>query len=272
MRRLLFLYLFLAFCFLGIAHADACNKTALVTGANRGVGFALTQALLANQIKVIAVVRDAGPLQPLLQKYPSHLSVVKADLSQPDAAVKVAEQVKAERLDYLIHNAAVITPIGSKVLLESTPQLLAESIQVNLTTPITLTAALGSKLQKGCRILNISSAKAGAQAMADFGIYSITKTAIDRYTESLQRDKPNGVLAASVHPGRIKTGMQDDIRRAVKGLPNEKTFEQRFKSGDFIPSETVAGYLVWLLSKTDDAYFVSKKHHINDYLGTQKSS
>jgi benzil reductase ((S)-benzoin forming) len=245
------------------SQAQATPKTALVTGASRGIGFALVKELLKDNVRVIAVVRDRKSLVVLTQTYPERLQIIEADLSSPEGVLGVATSIQEPKLDYLVHNAAMIEPIGEEALLKASPVNLQKIIVTNLLAPILLTASVATKLMKGSRILNISTNT--ENAYTGTGMYGVSKAGLDMYTKSLQLDRPHGVLAAYVYPGEVNTGMQGDLRNHdVKEFPRAPLFHKKLEEGRLISAETSASYLKWLLLNTTDEQFVEKKHDIYD--------
>lgn len=237
-------------------------QTALVTGASRGIGFSLTRQLLEDGIKVIAIVRDAQSLESLSQKYPQ-LEIIETDLSSTDFS-QIANRIHESKIDFLVHNAAIIEPLGSEALLNASMDSLRRILEVNVIAPILLTASISPKLIKGSRILNVSS-RAGDKAGPGLGMYCISKAALDMYTESLQLDSPHGILSACVHPGEVDTGMQGDLRsHDPTEFPIAPFFQKKSEDKKLITPDLSAKYLKWLLLKTSDEEFVKSKHNIYD--------
>lgn len=255
-----FLFLFV----LCICQQKIAAQTALVTGASRGIGLSLTQQLLEDKIKVIAIVRDKASLNALYQKYPHDLEIIEADLSSIEEFLHITNCIQESKIDYLVHNAAIIEPLGKEALIEAPLSSLNKILQVNLLAPILLTASLNSKLVKGSRILNISS-RAGEKAGPGLGMYCISKAGLDMYTESLQLDHPHGILSASVHPGEVDTGMQEDLRSHDPAeFPYSRFFQENLQEKKLISPDISAKFLKWLLIKTTDESFVKSKHNIYD--------
>lgn len=234
--------------------------TVLITGASRGIGYALTRQLLEDNFKVIAVVRNKESLTKLVTKYPL-LQVIEFDLGNLDAIDTIVKNIKESKLDYVVHNAAIIEPIGSKALLEASLPSLRKILEINLLSPILLTASLQSKLGPGTRILNISSG-AGDKACNGLGMYCVSKAGLDMFTESLQLDRPHGVLCASVHPGGVDTNMQKVARNGKREeFPAADYFKKMYQEGRLISADDSAKYLKYLLLKMSDEEFVKKKHY-----------
>lgn len=251
--------------FLGFSdssHALNERKAALVTGASRGIGLSLTKQLLEEGLHVIAVARNIESLKALSDKFPNQLQIISADLSTSEGQLSVVPAVGKRSIDYLVHNAAIIAPLGQNALLEASPQEIHKIIEVNVVAPMVLTNQLSPNLKAGSRILMISS-RAGDQAVQGLGLYCVSKVALDRYTESLQLDKPHGVLTAAVHPGDVDTDMQGDLRQKdAANFPKALFFREN--ASKLTPPEVSGRYLKWLLLKTTDKEFTAQKHNIYD--------
>lgn len=255
----------LSFLFIApLAKQKLSAATAVVTGASRGIGFSLTKQLLEENVNVIAIVRDKKSLEALSEEYSRHLQVIEADLSLPQSPLIVANAIQESTIDYLVFNAAIIEPLGLDALLDAPPSALRKILETNLLSPILLTASLGSKLTAGSRILNVSS-RAGEKAYPGLGMYCTSKAGLDMFTESLQLDRPHGILVASVHPGEVDTGMQDTLRtHDAKEFPFADFFQQNLESGKLMSPTISASYLTWLLLHTTNEEFAKSKHNIYD--------
>lgn len=259
MQQILYRSLYFLLFFSIITH-EIFAGTVLITGASRGIGYALTKQLLEEDLRVIAIVRNKESLTSLTAKYP-RIQVIEFDLSNLDMIDTIVKDIQESKIDYIVHNAAIIEPIGSKALLEAPIPSLRRVLEINLLAPILLTASLQSKLGHGTRILNISSG-AGDKAFKGLGIYCVSKAGIDMYTQSLQLDRPHGVLCASVHPGVVDTNMQKELRNSnAEEFPLADLFKNIYREGKLISADDSAKYLKHLLLKTTDEDFVKNKHY-----------
>jgi benzil reductase ((S)-benzoin forming) len=261
---LAFILSLLGFSYSSHALTDKENerKVALVTGASRGIGFSLAKQLLEEGVHVIAVARNTESLNALCEKFPNQLQIISADLSTSEGQLSVAPAVSKKSIDYLVHNAAIIAPLGQNALLEASPEEIRKIIEVNVVAPMILTNQLSPNLKVGSRVLMVSS-RAGDKAVQGLGLYCVSKVALDRYTESLQLDMPHGVLTAAVHPGDVDTDMQGDLRQKdTTHFPKALFFREN--ANKLTPPEVSARYLKWLLLKTTDKEFTAQKHNIYD--------
>src|SRR5690606_14803435 len=196
------------------------HTVAIVTGASRGLGHALAQALAAPGVMLFTVARTADPaLTEHCRKQGATLEQISADLSDPVAANACAEALfqrvpRNARRYLLINTAGTVHPIARTDQL-SDGALLTSALQLNVASPMLLCSAFlraTDTLDADRRILNISSG-AGRNPMPGWGVYCATKAALDHYSQVLHAEN-HGVRIASIAPGVVDTGMQADIRKA----------------------------------------------------------
>lgn len=188
--------------------------TVAVTGANRGLGLAVTSELLATGHTVVAIVRNvSGELSELERVFGDVLLLVKADVSsEPDISAAAAEtRRRVCNITHLVNNAAIIRGRGtgaSDLRLED----VRDSFAVNTFGPLIVTKHFLPLIRErapGIQLLNISS-KAGSLALVDKPDYSyaMSKAALNMYTAVLRVElAPQGIGVAAVHPGWMHTDM-----------------------------------------------------------------
>jgi NAD(P)-dependent dehydrogenase (short-subunit alcohol dehydrogenase family) len=178
-------------------------KTALITGANRGIGFALTQEYLAQGWQVIAVCRATSP----------ELDATKAnviagiDVSNENALAKLVEQLAGTKIDLLINNAGIFLheQLGDIDYKSVTQQFL-----VNAQAPLQVTEASLDNLQNNAKIAFITSRMGSIADNTSGGYYGyrMSKAALNAGAKSLSLDlKPRGIAVAILHPGYVQTAM-----------------------------------------------------------------
>ena len=182
--------------------------TALITGASRGIGRAVAEALVKEGVHVIAGVRTRGTA-------PKGAQQEELDMSSPDSIAACAKRLAGAPLDVLVNNAGIYTG-GRK-----------EIWAVNVRGPLLLTRALQGQLTRGARVVFVSS-QLGALASQDAklvqrlaragmpelerlceeapGSYGASKAALNRLAQLFAKElKAQRVNAIS--PGWVKTAM-----------------------------------------------------------------
>jgi NAD(P)-dependent dehydrogenase (short-subunit alcohol dehydrogenase family) len=189
-------------------------KTALVTGANRGIGFEIVKQLADHGFTVWLTARHKqhGTKAMLqLKKAGRSIRFLQLDVSDQQSIAKTVKSLKSEisRLNVLINNAGVILK-GSDDILTVTPEKLEETFRINSFGPLWLTQACVPLLDKGSRVINISSGSGEiCSGMSDYApVYSISKTTLNAVTCQLALAlNSKGVYVNAVCPGWVKTDM-----------------------------------------------------------------
>ena len=186
------------------------SKTALVTGANRGIGLAIAQALAADtSIRVLAACRSHQKAETAAQTIgPGAIGVI-LDLSEPHSVAQQVLSIEAAHgpIDILVNNAGILVPgTGLEITLED----LTTSLAVNTVAPFTLIQALGTKMkQRGWgRIVNVSSGwGAFDQGVNGPAAYAISKAALNAVTVSFAPVLGLNVKINAACPGWVRTRM-----------------------------------------------------------------
>ncbi|OXS00819.1 SDR family oxidoreductase [Shewanella algae] len=184
----------------------------LITGANRGIGLALTQVYLAAGWDVLACCRDPETADELLDRVNEFqgLEVFALDVTDYEAVADLAAELEGRGLDLLLNNAGYYGPKG--LLLGQLPVDEWRTVfEVNSIAPCKLAEAfLPHLIQAKGIIANISS-KVGSMADNQSGggyLYRSSKAALNSITKSLALDLADvGVKAVALHPGWVQTSM-----------------------------------------------------------------
>ncbi len=198
------------------------GRVALVTGASRGLGRAIAEALWREGASLWMVARSAAGLDELASALApraladQRVETLAADLADPAAPRHIAEQVVARfgRVDVLVNNAALIGPIGR--LWESDEQAWDETLRVDLLAPVALCRAVvpGMIARGAGRIVNVSGGGASTP-LPHFSAYATAKAALVRFSETLGRELDgSGVEVNCLGPGALDTDMHARIREA----------------------------------------------------------
>lgn len=176
--------------------------SAMITGASRGLGSAIAEALAPTHTLFLAG-RPSDELDALAQKFGA--TTWPIDLADDEAIPAVVEPIV--ELDVLVHNAGVAYP--GRVA-ESSVDEWRHTMQVNVVGAVALTLELLPALRAaGGHVVFINSG-AGINASPGLASYSASKFALRGFADSLRNDEPS-LRVTSVHPGRIATEMQEGL-------------------------------------------------------------
>jgi len=243
--------------------ADFTGKTALITGAGRGIGRAVALGLAAAGAGVVLLARTPAQLEEtraLLRGQgvaAGRISLVPADLAdEEDRDHAVAAVLAGGRIDILVNNAATVEPLGPTAGVAAADLRLA--FEVNVIAPAALTAALlPGMLDAGWgRVVNISSGVAARPAgMIGGNAYAATKAALEAHTVNLAAELAGtGVTVNAYRPGGVDTAMQAWIRGqdpARIGAGLHQRFNRSFAEGALISPERSAAVLLSHLAGDD---------------------
>ena len=186
---------------------------ALVSGANRGLGYEMTHQLLARGDRVVAACRQPGKalaLTRLAAEHPGRLHVLPLDLADPRTIAELSREVGALDLDIelLVNNAGVLIEHERFGAIE--PKSLRDSFAVNAEGAFLLTQALNPHLADGAKIVNLSSTLGSIASTSSLysPSYAMSKAALNMATRLLSIAlAERGIIVVSMSPGWVKTDM-----------------------------------------------------------------
>ena len=189
-------------------------KTALVTGANKGIGYEVARQLAGKgfQVFIGARHRDAGRKAAdaigMKSEKATFLEIDVADKASVTAAAREFAKA-ADHLDVLVNNAGIIVD-GDNSILEITDEQLRKTLETNTLGALRVTRAFVPLLRKSKapRVINVSSGGGQLTGGADgwSPAYCISKTALNGVTSQLAATLPNFAVN-SVCPGWVRTDM-----------------------------------------------------------------
>ena len=190
------------------------GQGALITGASRGLGRALAEALALTGAKVVLVARDARPLDDVVATIRAKGGVahaIAADISDKTAIHKIAGQAQGlvGEIGIAIHNASTLGPTPLRLLLDTECEDLAAVLETNLVGPFRLTKILAGAmaLRGGGTIVHVSS-DAAVEPYPRWGAYGVSKAAQDHLSRILAAELDGtGVRVLAVDPGEMDTVM-----------------------------------------------------------------
>jgi NAD(P)-dependent dehydrogenase (short-subunit alcohol dehydrogenase family) len=223
--------------------ADLKGKTALVTGASRGIGRASALALARLGAQVLVhygqAATEAEAVVAEIRKAGGTAEAIPADLAMPDGPHQLAQQVRAivgDRLDILVANAGVSK---AAVIEETTVADFDRLFSVNVRAPFFLLQQLLPILREGSSVVFISSLAAHA-VVGTLPAYAATKGAIDTLVKHFAVALgARGVRVNAVAPGVVATDMSsfaktDQGRDYTLGLQTLKRIAQPDDIGDVV--------------------------------------
>jgi NAD(P)-dependent dehydrogenase (short-subunit alcohol dehydrogenase family) len=194
------------------------KRIALVTGANKGIGFEVVRDLARKGFHVFLGARDTEAGEAAAEKLRKEgeedygeITVLKIDISKPDSIRRAAEEFsrKSDRLDTLVNNAGILLD-DDKDVLTATPEIFETTLRTNTLGALLVSQAFVPLLKKSDepRIVNVSSGGGqltdGADGWAP--AYCISKTALNGVTAQLATALPKFAVN-SVCPGWVRTDM-----------------------------------------------------------------
>ena len=231
------------------------GKTALVTGASRGIGRASALALAKVGAQVLvhynSGVKEADAVVAEIRKAGGRAEAVGSDLSAPDGAHKLAKEVRAivgDRLDILVANAGISK---SATIEGTTVEDFDRLFAVNVRAPFFLVQQLLPILGSGANVVLVSSLVAHA-AVGTLSAYAATKGAIDTLVKHFAFVLgERGIRVNAVAPGVVATDMSsftktDAGRNAALGMQALKRLAQ---------PDDIGGVVAFLVS--DDARWIT---------------
>jgi NAD(P)-dependent dehydrogenase (short-subunit alcohol dehydrogenase family) len=185
---------------------ELTEKVAVVTGANKGIGLAITRALMAEGAHVVAGSLSTENLDGLERVNPVAVNLMAPD--GPGRLVRKALDAHG-RLDVLVNNVGAVR-IRVDGFLATSDQEFEWALQMNFFTGLRATrAALGAMLEQGSgSIVNIASVNSFFQPDAATIDYGAAKAALVNLSKSLSQEfGPKGIRINCVSPGQVSTDL-----------------------------------------------------------------
>jgi gluconate 5-dehydrogenase/3-oxoacyl-[acyl-carrier protein] reductase len=229
------------------------GRTAVVTGASRGIGAAAARALDRAGARVALVARDTAGLQATAAPLTGAPLVVTADLRDSAAPARIVGDILAAfgGIDILVNNAAVAARLAT---VDTDAALIDDLLAVNVRAPLLLIAAVVPSMAAAGRgvIVNMSSVS-GVIGTPRRTAYAASKGALDAATRSLAIELgPSGIRVNSVAPGVVDT----DLWAKNKAIPGVvETIEAQTPLGRWAQPDDIADVVAFLCS--DAARFIT---------------
>lgn len=185
------------------------GKTALITGANRGIGKEILDAFVEKGVsKVYAAVRNTESAAGLVEAHGDKVQVIQIDLQKPETITGAA--ALATDVDVLVNNAGIL--LQASPLDPDAIDQFQKELEVNVYGLLRMAQAFAPVLKAngGGALVQLNSV-ASLKSFAGFSTYCASKAAAYSFTQALKDVlKEQGTRVVSVHPGPIATDMAVD--------------------------------------------------------------
>jgi NAD(P)-dependent dehydrogenase (short-subunit alcohol dehydrogenase family) len=187
------------------------SRTALITGASRGLGLALARDLARRGWTLIIDARGAEALEAARRELAQLTCVTALAGDVTDKPHRRALLVAARAmggLDALVNNASILGPSPRPRLMDYPLDVLEQVYRTNVIAPLALIQAVQHDLKPGARIINVTS-DAGVQPYAGWGGYGSSKAALEQISAILTAENPRWRIYW-VDPGDMRTQMHQE--------------------------------------------------------------
>lgn len=230
---------------------DLTGKTALVTGARTGIGFAIATGLAEQGADIITIssgIEPGSEIERVVTGLGRKFKSYKCDFKNREETVEVCKKLEGDRVDILVNNSGVVNRAD---FLEHSDELWDETIEVDLTAPFLITRAVSKQMvERGYgKIIFIGSIwtfLGGKNVIS----YTAAKTAIAGLTKGISNElAPLGVRVNAIAPGFVKT----DINKVVQNDAERfASITSRIPLGRWGQPNDLTGAAVFLASPASD--------------------
>ncbi len=211
----------------------ATSRTALITGASRGLGLALARELAQRHWNLVIDARGAAALDAVRTELSALTSVTALAGDVTDRAHRRALVVAARAyggIDALMNNASILGLSPQPRLLDYPLDALEQVYRTNVIAPLGLIQTAQHDLKPGARIINVTS-DAGVQPYAGWGGYGSSKAALEQLSAILAAENPT-FRVYWIDPGDMRTQMHQEA------FPGEDISDRP------LPETSVPGFMV----------------------------
>jgi NAD(P)-dependent dehydrogenase (short-subunit alcohol dehydrogenase family) len=208
------------------------SRTALITGASRGLGLALARGLAHEGWTLIVDARGERDLEAARAELAEQTRVVAipGDVRSGEHRRALADAARdVGGLDALVNNASILGPSPQPELLDYPLDVLEEVYRANAIAPLALIQAVRHELKPGARIINITS-DAAVEPYEGWGGYGSSKAALEQLSNILAAENPD-LRVYWTDPGDMRTRMQQEA------FPGEDISDRP------LPEESVPGLI-----------------------------
>lgn len=246
------------------------GKTALITGAARGIGLAFAKAYMAEGARVAIADIDIARARASAAELGEAAIAVEMDVTRQDSInAAVAETVdRLGRIDILINNAAIFT---AAPIVEITREDYDRVFQINVAGALfTMQAVARHMIERGIKgkIINMAS-QAGRRGEALVGVYCASKAAIISLTQSAGLNLiQHGINVNAIAPGVVDGEHWDGVDAFFAKYENKAPGQKKREVGDAVPfgrmgtAQDLTGMAVFLASNEAE-YIVAQTYNVD---------
>ena len=224
------------------------DRTALITGASRGLGLALARGLAGDGWTLIIDARGERDLQAARAELADRTRVVAiaGSVTDPGHRRELADAAReAGGVDALVNNASILGPSPQPDLLDYPLDALEEVYRTNAISPLALVQAVRDELKPGARLLNVTS-DAAVEPYEGWGGYGSSKAALEQLSNILAAENPEWRVY-SVDPGDMRTRMHQ------AAFPGEDISDRP------LPEESVPGLIELLTGDLPSGRYAARE-------------
>ena len=226
---------------------DLDKPTVLITGSNRGIGFALVKNYAVNGWNVIATCRSPDKAEDLnqLSKLYSSISIEEMDVTDISEIQYLAKKYKNQPIDILINNAGILGNIENQSFGNLDPDLFEKVMAVNALGPLKVAEAFADSvaLSEQKKIVSMTSGLGSMQITLNseaFYYYRMSKAALNMGVLAMNVSlKPKGVISALIAPGMVETQLLRDSGYPRVGITTDESAAGLVKVINEISNETI---------------------------------
>jgi NAD(P)-dependent dehydrogenase (short-subunit alcohol dehydrogenase family) len=211
---------------------ESSQRTAIITGASRGLGLALARRLAKDGWTLIVDARTEDDLESARAELSRHTRVIAipGDIAYRGHRAEISEAAhEAGGVDALVNNASILGPSPQPELLDYPLDVLQEVYSRNVISPLALVQEIRADLKPGARIINVTS-DAAVEPYEGWGGYGSSKAALEQLSNILAAENPD-LRVYRVDPGDMRTRMHQEA------FPDEDISDRP------LPEESVPGFV-----------------------------